>query len=103
MAIARTSPVFWQEYYIPDFVGTRKCLVRSSSAASPMLVMIRAGFLAPGSRQDLIDLARDGSAAHRLARRPNALMLPDHPAPEQNMKAHARCSNDFGYRFIRSD
>jgi len=39
--------------------------------------MIRPGFLDSVSRQDLIDLARDGSAAHRLARRANALVLLD--------------------------
>ena len=39
--------------------------------------MIRAGFLAPQDRADLIGLARDGSAAHRLARRANALALLD--------------------------
>ena len=39
--------------------------------------MIRAGFLDPRSRNDLIDLARDGSVAHRLARRANALVLLD--------------------------
>src|SRR6202046_2381188 len=39
--------------------------------------MIRAGFLDPESRRDLIELARDGSAAHRLARRANALLLLD--------------------------
>jgi hypothetical protein len=39
--------------------------------------MIRAGFLDPESRRDLIELARDGSAAHRLARRANALVLLD--------------------------
>ncbi len=39
--------------------------------------MIRPGFLDCVSRQDLIDLARDGSAAHRLARRANALVLLD--------------------------
>jgi transposase len=39
--------------------------------------MIRAGFLAPASRQDLIELTRDGSAAHRLARHANALLLLD--------------------------
>jgi hypothetical protein len=39
--------------------------------------MIRPGFLDPESRQDLIELARDGSAAHRLARRANALVLLD--------------------------
>jgi transposase len=39
--------------------------------------MIRAGFLSPEDRIDLIALARDGSAAHRLARRANALVLLD--------------------------
>jgi transposase len=39
--------------------------------------MIRAGFLDPKSRKDLTELARDGSAAHRLARRANALVLLD--------------------------
>ena len=39
--------------------------------------MIWSGFLDMASRQDLIELARDGSAAHRLARRANALVLLD--------------------------
>lgn len=39
--------------------------------------MIRAGFLSKVDRDDLIILARDGSAAHRLARRANALVLLD--------------------------
>jgi transposase len=39
--------------------------------------MIRAGFLDPESRSDLIDLCRDGSVAHRLGRRANALVLLD--------------------------
>src|SRR5258708_28971289 len=39
--------------------------------------MIRPEFLDSESRQDLIELARDGSAAHRLARRANALVLLD--------------------------
>ena len=39
--------------------------------------MIRPGFLDRESRQDLIELARNGSAAHRLARRTNALVLLD--------------------------
>ena len=39
--------------------------------------MIRTGFLDPESRSDLIDLSRDGSVAHRLARRANALVLLD--------------------------
>ena len=39
--------------------------------------MIHAGFLDAASRRDLIELTRDGSAAHRLARRANALVLLD--------------------------
>ena len=39
--------------------------------------MIRRGFLDSESRRDLIELARDGSAAHRLARLANALVLLD--------------------------
>src|SRR5271157_1362281 len=39
--------------------------------------MIHAGFLDSESRRDLIELARDGSAEHRLARRANALVLLD--------------------------
>lgn len=39
--------------------------------------MIRRGFLDRQSRHDLIELARDGSAAHQLARRANALVLLD--------------------------
>ena len=39
--------------------------------------MIRPGFLDSESRRDLIELARDGSGADRLARRANALVLLD--------------------------
>ncbi len=39
--------------------------------------MIRRGFLDSELRKDLTELARDGSAAHRLARRANALVLLD--------------------------
>jgi len=39
--------------------------------------MIRAGFLSAMERDKLIELARDGSAAHRVARRANALVLLD--------------------------
>ena len=39
--------------------------------------MIRTHFLSPDDRADLIALARNGSAAHRLARRANALVLLD--------------------------
>jgi transposase len=39
--------------------------------------MIRKGFLDAEARQDLIELARDGSVEHRLGRRANALVLLD--------------------------
>ena len=39
--------------------------------------MVQPGFLDAESRQDLTELARDGLAAHRLARRANALVLLD--------------------------
>jgi transposase len=39
--------------------------------------MIHGGFLDSASRQDLIELARNGLARHRLARRANALVLLD--------------------------
>ena len=39
--------------------------------------MIRSGFLSAIDRADLIALAKDGSAAHRLARRANAVVLLD--------------------------
>jgi hypothetical protein len=41
------------------------------------VAMIKPGFLDPESRRDLIELARDGSVPHRLARRANALVLMD--------------------------
>jgi hypothetical protein len=61
----------------PDSAGSRifplaKRLERDSTEGT-----IRPGFLDPESRQDLIELARDGSAAHRLSRRANALVLLD--------------------------
>jgi len=39
--------------------------------------MVRKGFLDDEARQDLIELARDGSVEHRLGRRANALVLLD--------------------------
>ncbi len=39
--------------------------------------MIRAGFLSPAERAELIELARDGLVEHRVARRANALLLLD--------------------------
>ena len=56
---------------------TRKSPLRISSAAILIIFMIRGGFLDPESRSDLIELTRDGSAAHRLARRANAILLLD--------------------------
>ena len=40
-------------------------------------VMFRGGFLTAEERRDLTELARDGLAEHRLARRANALVLLD--------------------------
>src|ERR1700755_3011708 len=47
------------------------------TAADSAGCMIRSGFLDGESQQDLIELARDESAPHRLARRANALVLLD--------------------------
>src|SRR6202021_298676 len=47
--------------------------------------MIRRGFLDSESRRDLIELARDSSAAHRLARRANALVLLDKGMSRQSV------------------
>ena len=49
--------------------------------------MIRPGFLDRASRRDLIELARDGSAEHRLARRANALLLLDQGMSCQSIAA----------------
>ena len=40
-------------------------------------VMIRGGYLSEADRRNLIELARDGTIEHRLARRANALVLLD--------------------------
>ena len=42
-----------------------------------MLPMIRRGFLSTAERKELLSLARDGSAEHRIARRANAILLLD--------------------------
>jgi transposase len=52
-------------------------MLRGSAWVDSTVFMIRRGFLDRQSRKDLIELARDGSAAHRLARRANALVLLD--------------------------
>ena len=61
----------------PDSAETRKTPLQISSAPTLIFFMIRGGFLDPESRRDLIELARDGSAAHRLGRRANAVLLLD--------------------------
>jgi hypothetical protein len=48
-----------------------------ASQAVLLACMIRRGCLDSESWRDLIERARDGSAAHRLARRANALALLD--------------------------
>jgi hypothetical protein len=56
--------------------------------------MIRGSFLDPESRRDLIELTRDGSVPHRLARRANAPVLLD-----QGMS----CSNVAKVLFLDDD
>lgn len=61
----------------PDSARTRKSPLRIAVPWIPLDRMIRPGFLEPESHQDLIELARDASAAHLLARRANTLVLLD--------------------------
>ena len=61
----------------PDSAGSRIFPLAKRPVGDSTGGMIRPGFLDPESRQDLVELARDGSAAHRLARRANALVLLD--------------------------
>ncbi len=61
----------------PDSVETRLSRLLIPPGATLPTPMIRPGFLDPASRKDLTDLARDGSVAHRLARRANAPVLLD--------------------------
>src|SRR5271166_3378582 len=61
----------------PDSPNIRKNALAKRREPDSTGRMIRPGFLDRESRQDLIELARDGSAAHRLARRANALVLLD--------------------------
>src|SRR5271156_4376864 len=56
--------------------------------------MIRRGFLDSESRRDLIELARDGSAEHRLARRANALVLLDKGMSCQSVAEALLLDND---------
>ena len=61
----------------PDSERKRKSGLRSEPIGIPMRCMIRGGFLTDEERKDLTELARDGTAEHRLARRANALVLLD--------------------------
>ena len=61
----------------PDSSEIRICRLPTGSEAILHACMIRPGFLDSEFRRDLIELARDGSIAHRLARRANALVLLD--------------------------
>src|SRR5665213_830215 len=62
---------------IPRLCGNPWELLANGAGGDSGALMIRPGFLDPESRQDLIELTRDGSAAHRLSRRANALVLLD--------------------------
>src|ERR1700729_2843045 len=64
-------------YNIPRLSGNPKNPLANQFGRDSSHCMIRAGFLDPESRRDLIELGRDGSVAHRLARRANALVLLD--------------------------
>jgi len=55
-------------YYTPTPREPEKPLAKRRDSDSAV-GMIRRGFLDSESRKDLTELARDGSAAHRLARR----------------------------------
>src|SRR5215468_12507635 len=61
----------------PDSARSRKLPLAKRRDSDSTVGMIRRRFLTPESRKELIELARDGSAAHRLARRANALVLLD--------------------------
>ena len=64
--------------YTPNLPRSRKPPCQTLLLSWDFTVgMIRRGFLDSDSRKDLTELARDGSAAHRLARRANALALLD--------------------------
>ena len=63
--------------YIPRLSGNLKIVLANHSQGDSSRFLIRAGFLGRESRKNLMELARDGLAAHRFARRANALLLLD--------------------------
>src|SRR3954454_11767269 len=60
-----------------DSVRCRKNRLPDGGGRILLGTMIRGGFLTAEERRDLTELARDGLAEHRLARRANALVLLD--------------------------
>src|SRR4051812_35303496 len=60
-----------------DSVRCRKNRLPDGDGRILLGAMIGDGFLTAEERQDLTELARDGLAEHRLARRANALVLLD--------------------------
>ena len=77
-AITRSASLMPNSFAVnvlfPESAGTRTNRFPKREIGSRV---IRPGFLDSESRQDLIELTRDGSAAHRLARQANALLLLD--------------------------
>src|SRR5215211_2815738 len=69
------SAVFCWVY--PQLCRNPKTVLATRRGWDSAPFMIHAGFLDAESRRDLIALTCDGSAAHRLARRANALVLLD--------------------------
>src|ERR1700758_3769311 len=61
----------------PDSLKSREKLLAFGGMVDSDADMIRSGFLSLEDRRQLIALARDGSAASRLTRRANALVLLD--------------------------
>jgi transposase len=61
----------------PDSLKSREKLLAFGGVVDSDACMIRSGFLSPEDRHQLIALARDGSAASRVTRRANALVLLD--------------------------
>jgi transposase len=64
-------------FIYPDSLRIRAQPLAKRREPDSTVAMIEPGFLDPESRRDLIELARDGSVPHRLARRANALVLLD--------------------------
>jgi hypothetical protein len=64
-------------YIYRDSPRSRKYTLANRRDSDSTVGMVRRGFLDAESRKDLTELARDGSAAHRLARHANALVLLD--------------------------